>query len=195
MTLLIAALLASPLAFAQQQGRAQYISDDVSVSIREKPSNDAGSLGTIKSGARVTVLESLGPDSYARIRTADGREGWITARFLSNEPAAKDQLAKTQQQFDEARAQAQNLQRELDTTRQQLAQAKPALELAAQNDQLKATIAEREHAVAELERRFNEEKARRDTLIAGAGLVGGGILIGLILPWLGRNRKRRYSDF
>jgi hypothetical protein len=47
----------SPSYAADQE---QYIADDISVTIREKPSNDAESLGVIHSGARVSVLESLG---------------------------------------------------------------------------------------------------------------------------------------
>ncbi len=176
------------------QGRQQYISDEISVTIRQKPSNDAESVGSVKSGMKVTVLESLGNDSFAHIRTADGREGWITARFISEQPAAKDQLATLRQQLDQAHAQSQSLQHDLDGTQQQLAKAKPALEMAGENEKLRATIAEREQQVGALEQQYDAEKARRQTLLTGALLVGGGIFVGLVLPWMG-GRKKRYSDF
>jgi SH3 domain protein len=187
-----AILLCAPL--AQAQGRQQYISDEISVTIRQKPSNDAESLGSIKSGMKVTVLESLGSDSFARIRTADGREGWITARFITDQPAAKEQLTALKQQLDQAHGQAQSLQQELNTAQQQLAKAKPALEMAGENEKLKAAIAQREQQVGELEQQYDAEKARRQTLLTGALLVAGGIFIGLVLPWMG-GRKKRYSDF
>jgi SH3 domain protein len=189
-----ALLLWAPLALAQPEGQQQYISDDISVTIRQKPSNDALSLGVVKSGARVTVLDSLGADSFAHIRTADGRDGWITARFLSAQPAAKEQMVQLKQQLEQAHGQAQSLQRELDSAQQQLAKARPALEMAGENDKLRADIAQREQQVSELERQYDGERARRDTLATGAGLVGGGILLGLLLPWVG-TRKKRYSDF
>jgi SH3 domain protein len=190
-----ALLLWAPLALAQaEEGRQQYISDDITVTIRQKPSNDALSLGAVKSGARVTVLESLGSDSFAHIRTGDGRDGWITARFLSPQPAAKDQVLQMKQQLDQAHSQTQSLQRELDSAQQQLAKAKPALQMASENDKLRADISQREQQVGELEHQFDSERARRDTLATGAGLVGGGVLLGLMLPWLG-TRKRRYNDF
>lgn len=179
---------------AQSTGKQQYISDEISVTIRQKPSNDAESLGVVKSGARVSVLESLGGDSFAHIRTADGRDGWITARFLSEQPAAKEQLSLLKQQLDQAHTQTQSLQRDLDAAQQQLAKAKPALEMAGENDKLRATIAQREEQVGALERQFDAEKARRETLVTGGILVGGGIFVGLILPWLGGRKKRR-SDF
>jgi SH3 domain protein len=87
---LLSVLLAAPVAMAQTGGRQQYISDEITVSIREQPRNDATVTGALKSGARVTLLESLGEESFARIRTADGREGWITARFLTSQPVARE---------------------------------------------------------------------------------------------------------
>ena len=189
-----AILLQAPSALAQSAAREQYIADDISVTIRQKPSNDAESLGVVKSGARVSVLDSLGADSFAHIRTADGREGWITARFLSDQPAAKDQLVQLRQQLDQAHGQVQSLQRDLDAAQQQLAKAKPALEMAGENDKLRATIAQREQQVGALEQQFDAEKARRETLVTGAVLIGIGILLGLMLPWLG-GRKKRHSDF
>ena len=190
-TYLCAAVLLVPLlASAEPPGKPQYIADEISVTLREKPSNEAGSLGQLRSGMRVALLESLGADSFARIRTTDGREGWITARFLSDQPAAKDQLLQARKDVDEAHAQVQKLQRDLDSAQQQLAKARPALELAADNDRLRADIAQRERAVSELEHRYDAEKARRDTLMTGAALVGGGVILGLLLPLLGRGRKR-----
>lgn len=189
-------VLLLPVAAVQAQGKPQYISDEISVTIREKPSNDSNSLGQIRSGAKVTLLESLGADSFARIRTGDGREGWITARFLSDQPAAQDQLLQQRKDLDEAHAQIQKLQRELDEAQQQLAKARPALQLVADNDRLRAAVNQREQAVAELERRYDTEKARRDTMIAGAALVGGGVLLGLVLPHLGGSgRRRRRGEF
>jgi SH3 domain protein len=185
-------LLCPPHAAAQ--GRQQYISDEISVTIRQKPSNEAESLGVVKSGTRVTVLENLGADSFARIRTAEGRDGWITARFLSDQPAAKEQLVALRQQLDQAHAQSQALQHDLDTAQQQLAKAKPALEMAGENEKLRAAIAQREQQVSAMEQEFDAEKARRQTLLVGALLVGGGMLVGLLLPWMG-GRKKRYSDF
>jgi len=186
-------LCALPFA-ALAQGGQQYISDEISVTIRQKPSNDAESLGAVKSGAKVTVLETLGADSFARIRTTDGREGWITARFISGQPAAKDQLVAMRQQLDQAHTQAQSLQHDLDTAQQALAKAKPALEMAGENEKLRAAMAQREQQVTELEQQYDGERARRQTLLLGAILVGAGIFVGLVLPWMG-TRKKRYSDF
>lgn len=194
--LLVAALLAPALASAQSAGRPQYISDDITVTLRQQPRNDAPPMGALKSGAKVSVLESLGPESFARIRTADGREGWVTARFISAQPAAKERYQQAQQELDAAQKRAQNLERELTAAQQQLGQAKPAFELARENESLKATITELRSSAETLQQRFDVERAKRKTLITGASLVGAGVLLGLVLPWMGGGRKkRRYGDF
>lgn len=186
-------LLVPVLASAQKQ---QYIDDEITVTVRDAPRNDATFLGTVRSGDRVTVLESLGPQSFAKIRTTDGREGWITARFLTDEPAARDAFEGVRRELSQAQTRIKSLERDLAQAQNDLQKARPALELAQENDRLRAQIVELERGAEQIEQRFNEQKARRRTMLTGAGLVGGGTLLGLILPWIGRNsRRRRWGDF
>lgn len=191
--LIAAALLLPAAAVAQKQ---QYIDDEISVSVRDAPSNDATYLGIVKSGDRVTVLESLGPQSFAKVRTEDGREGWITARFLTDEPAAGVALEGVRKELTQAQAKIRTLERELATAQGELQKARPALELAGENDQLRAQIDGLQRSAAEVERRFNEQKAWRRTMLTGGALVGAGVILGLLLPWIGRtSRRRRWGDF
>ncbi|WP_020647863.1 TIGR04211 family SH3 domain-containing protein [Solimonas variicoloris] len=191
----LALLIAAPLVHAQS-GTTQFVSDDIAVVLREAPRNDAGSLGNLRSGQKVTVLESLGPDSFARVRTADGREGWMTARYLSAQPAAKDRVTQMKADLDAAQSQIKSLQDQLKAAQVQLDQARPAFELAQDNTRLKAELAAREQAGAALQQQFDQERARRATMLTGAGLLSGGVVLGLLLPWLLRSRRRRrYGDF
>lgn len=195
-TLFLFSALLVPALVSAQSGRPQYISDDITVTLRQQPRNDAPPVGTLKSGAKVSLLESLGPESFARIRTADGREGWVTSRFVSSQPAAKERAQQAQASLDEAQKKVQNLERELTAAQQQLGLAKPAFELQRENESLKAAIASLEQEKAAIGQRFDVERAKRRTLIAGGSLVGVGILLGLLLPWIGGGRKkRRYGDF
>ncbi|WP_370305132.1 TIGR04211 family SH3 domain-containing protein [Sinimarinibacterium flocculans] len=192
-TLLLLSVLLAPV---HAQERTQYVSDVISLTLRDGPANDATYLGTIKSGDRVTLLESLGEQSFARIRTEDGREAWVTARYLSDEPAARDLLDDVRRELADARSRIRALEAQLADAQSSLAQARPALELAGENDQLREQIDALQRSAQEAEQRFNEHKARRRTMLTGAALVGAGTLFGLILPWMLRSsRRRRWGDF
>lgn len=178
------------------QERQQYISDEITLAMRDAPRNDATYLGNVKSGDRVTVIESLGQQSFAKVRTSDGREGWITARYLTNEPAARTALNGVRSELNEARARIRDLEGQLGKAQSSLDEARPALELAGDNDRLRAQIDSLQRGVQEAEQRFNEQKARRRTMLTGAALVGAGVLFGLILPLMLRSsRRRRWGDF
>jgi SH3 domain protein len=192
--MLVAALIA-PMARAEADPRPQYISDDVTVSLRDRADTDAATNGTVHSGDRVSVLESKGAGSFARVRSADGREGWIPERYLTPTPAARERLEAVQKQLEDAQAQVQSIKLQFDVAQQQLAQVKPAVEMAAQNDQLRSKLESAERELNSYRGRDEEDFQRRQTLLYGGGLVAGGLLFGLILPWLTRQRRRRYSDF
>ncbi|NGY06478.1 TIGR04211 family SH3 domain-containing protein [Solimonas terrae] len=192
--LLLALALVVPLAHAE--GTPQYITDDVSVTLREAPRNDAGSVGVLHSGDQVAVLETLGEQSFARVRSSSGVEGWMTARYLSPQPAARDRLSQMKSDLDSARAQIKSLQDELKSAKAQIDSARPAFELSQENTQLKSALAAKQQAMDAVTLHFDAERAKRATLIAGAGLLSGGVILGLLLPWLLQNRRRRrYGDF
>ena len=181
-------------AHAASDGSTKYVTDQITLGLHVKPDNNAGTIGLVKSGDRVTVLQSLGENSFARVRTADGSTGWVVARDLSDQPAARDQLDAMQKKLDDANTQIKSLQSKLDDAQAQLEKAKPALDLAAENDKLRASIKQREKTLAAMEQHYNLEKAHRDTLITGAILAGGGVIFGLLLPWLRTGRRRRRNE-
>jgi SH3 domain protein len=191
-TCFVAGMLLLPaIACAQDGGKQQYISDDISITVRDGPRNDAASVGSVNSGDKVTVLESLGEASFARIRTADGRTGWITSRYLSGQPAAKDRTQGLQTELTASRNQLKSLQAELDAAQGRLENARPAMEVAADNEKLKADLATAQQQNEDAQIHTNEQRAERRTMVTGAALVGGGILLGLILPLMGRGGGRR----
>lgn len=183
------------LSFVSSAEQTRYIDGHRTLALREAPSSDGTLITFLETGQQMELLESLGPQSYARVRLPDGREGWLPHRFLTDEAPASMQLARAEEALTAERRRVADLEGEVSSLQQQLERAAPALELADQNEALEAQLAERE---AELERSlsaYDAERARQRTLMIGGMLVGGGVLFGLILPVLARSRQRRgYGD-
>lgn len=179
-----------------EEGSKQYVSDEITLSVRERPSNDAPTLATVTSGEPVSVLQSLGAESFAQIRTKDGAVGWVIARYLSEQPAARAQLSEVSSSLADARKQIADLEAKLADAQGRLEAARPAMELESENRQLKSAVAEAKHAAEQTLQRCNDESAKRKTMVTGAALIGAGTLLGLVLPLLGRRKRRSgYSDF
>src|SRR3546814_2942158 len=85
------------------------------------------------------MLETLGEQSFARVRTSAGAEGWMTARYLSGQPAAKDRLSQMKSDLDAARTQIKSLQDELKSAKTQIDATRPAFELSQENTDRKST--------------------------------------------------------
>lgn len=182
------------LAGPAQAEAPRYVSDEITLSVRDAPRNDAGFIGLVRSGEAVTLLESLGEQSFARIRLANGSEGWVASRYLSETPAARSQLDALRGELAEAEARGRALDQQVADLRGQLEQARPAMEMARENQALQATIDQLQADRAAIIARFDAAESRRRMLITGASLLGGGLLAGLLLPLLLRGRRRR-GDF
>jgi len=61
----------------------RYVSDRLIISIRDGQNRDAAVLGYIESGARVDILEEK--EDFLRVRTEDGIEGWVQAKYIVSE--------------------------------------------------------------------------------------------------------------
>ncbi|MGQ0585768.1 MAG: TIGR04211 family SH3 domain-containing protein [Gammaproteobacteria bacterium] len=182
-------------AFAEDKVR--YVTDELAIVLRDAP-GDGPSRGQLLSGARVVVLESR-PDGYARVRTADGREGWIIEKYVQPEPAARARLAQAGKELAAAQAELKALKEDNarlleDFARISGGQPVASRELMDQNEKMKARMAENDQQVAAVKTRYGAEAAQQRTLAIGGALVIAGGVLALVLRGL-LSRKRRYGDF
>ncbi len=217
-SLRVAAALSALLFLASPAGaETRYVSDVLYVGVREAPSDPARVLRTLRSGTAVEVLERQG--AFARIRTEDGLEGWVKAKFLVPEPIARDRLkaaeariAALEEENQRLEAQVQRLQGRLEETerdRKRLAEARDRLQaeveklrelaaspaaLAEENAQLKRHTVQLEAELGQLRGEVTtlRDQTRRDWFLAGAGVLALGLLIGLVVP---RIRWRRRNEW
>jgi SH3 domain protein len=200
-------------------GQTRYVSDKLSVELRRGPSNEYLIIRNIEAGSAVEVLEQ-NDDGYSRVRLAEqGVEGWVLTRFLSTETSARDRLAVAERSLGNSRSRVTELEQqvaaltsdlgstktELDRTRtnhgevsQELSSIKTAaanvVEIRDQNESLRQKLIDRERQVEQLtaENAALSGRNNQNWFIVGAGVLLGGIVIGLVAPSL---RRKRRSDW
>lgn len=200
-------------------GQTRYVSDKLSVELRRGPSNEYLILRTLDAGAAVEVLEQNN-DGYSRVRLPDqGAEGWVLTRFLSTETSARDRLAVAERSLSNSRGRATELEQQvatlsselgktktdLDQTRtthgqvsQELASIRTAaanvVEIRDQNESLRQKLIDREHQVEQLtaENAALSGHNSQNWFIVGAGVLLGGVVIGLVAPSLRRKRRSEW---
>jgi len=98
------ALLFPALASAE----TAYVTDKLQAGIRAQPGRDTPPIKTVSTGAALEVLERAA--NFARVRDADGVEGWIDAGVLSAEPPARSQLEGLKGQISGLKGQLEKAQ-------------------------------------------------------------------------------------
>jgi SH3 domain protein len=202
------------------QAQTLYVSDNLVVELRRGPSTEYRILRNLQAGEAVEVLEQDSDNGYSRVRVSDqGTEGWLLTRFLTPEPIARDKLASAERNLAAARAQVAELEQraadlsvELGRTTAELEQARGVhgevsaelaqirsasanvLEITEQNEIMRQRLAERDREVERLtlENGVLASRNNQNWFIVGAGVLLGGIVIGLIAPSL---RRKRRSDW
>ena len=199
--------------------QTRYVSDRMVVELRRGPSTEYLILRNLEAGAAVQVLEDAGA-GYSRVRVQDqGSEGFILTRFLTPEPIARDKLAAAERGLAAAKTRAAELEQqvssltaELGGTKTDLAQTRSShdqaskdladlrtaaanvVEIRDQNESLRQRLIQREREVEDLTaantRLTGQDK--QNWFIVGAGVLLGGVVIGLIAPSL---RRKRRSDW
>lgn len=212
----LAVLLLATAAGAQ----TRYVSDRTIVELRRGPSTEFLILRNLEAGDAVQVLEQNAEAGYTRVRVADqGTEGWILTRFLTAEPIARDRLAAAERNLAAARTRIGELEQQLGTASSDLsarqselaetrtnhsavsqelaelrASASNVVEITAQNESLRQRLIQRDREVEELTAANASLSGRsnQNWFIIGAGVLFGGIVIGLVAPSL---RRKRRSDW
>ncbi len=218
--LLAAAALCIVPGLALAQSNDRWISDQFEVTLRTGKSTRQSIIRVLPSGTKVTVLEQDDESGYTRVRTSDGREGWLLTRYLISSQTARLQLPQLQTRLrnsEETRRQLLARIRELEQERRDLQtqlgrtetssrglqqQLDKIRELSSDTIQLddqikrlkKQQIYNKRH-IGELESMNRELSAssNREWFIVGAAVVMFGLLLGLFIPRMRWQRKPRIT--
>jgi SH3 domain protein len=211
--LLCILIMTATLAHAQS---VRYVTDQLRLEARTGPSTSHRITRMLESGTQVTVLEES--EGYSRIQLGNDTDAWILTRYLSPEPPARDQVAKAKKELqatleenaqmkaalEEARSTGSKTQQERikldqDNTRlsKELAQirrtAASTLSIEQQNQELQIKVVnlERELQIAQQENMSLSDNSDRDWFVTGAGVLFGGIILGLTIPRMRWKKKSR----
>lgn len=214
---LVTLMLMCSGAFAQRM----YIDDNNQVPLRTGQGIQYRIIHSgLNAGTPVEVLEQDKESGYTLIREPGGKQGWVPTRYLTAEPIARDQLKKVQQELERLKAESarygdtnkalsqQTKQLEaqnaaLTKTNEQLQDelmrikriSENAINLDRRNRELQEENQQLKSEVELLTADNMRLKSNADTekMLTGAGLVGIGILIALILPLLKPKKKSSWA--
>lgn len=199
-----------------------YITDKLDVQVRSGPSTQHKVSKTLNAGTPVTVLYQNADNGYTLVKLENGEEGWILTRHFSTDTPASIQLEETSRKLENALAENKRLKEDLGTLKTSKdGSDKNASQLHADNDRLNSELLSVKHAsanalqiqserdrlqasVIELEREADtlrrekqalDDDYRQDWFLIGAGVLGGGMLLGWLLPRIGWRRKTTWNSF
>lgn len=206
-------LLALAMGVVEAQ-QVRFVTDSLRLEARSGPAVSNRIVRMLASGTRVEVLEES--EGWSRI-SLDGEEAWILSRFLMQEPSARDKVAAAAKAREAAQSQAQRAAEQLATAtatvgaleeeRDALASrlealsnelselkrtASSALAIQQENKRLSASSARMSDDLEAMREEvvLLRRRQEREWFIAGAGVLFGGMVLGLIIPKI-RWRKRR----
>ena len=201
----------SSLTFA----KVQYVSDELGINMRSGKGNGFKIVNFIKSGTALTVLQK--DSGHTQVKTPKGNQGWVLSRFLIDTPVARTLLAKAQQdvarmkeKYDKMALELSTLKKQRDTlssSEQSLLENKEILnielaklkkiaarpmQLEKENEQLRNELVkiEADNSLIKQEYQALEDNSDHEWFMAGAGVLFGGMILGLILPKLRSGQRK-----
>ncbi|GIU37017.1 peptide-binding protein [Shewanella colwelliana] len=181
---LVALMLLSPSLLAAEQTR--YISDNVYTFLHGGPGTQYRILGSVEAGQPVTYSGETQGD-YVKIVDHKGREGWVDANLISSEKSFRVQLPEVQTKLDQVQAELSQVTADSNDSAQIIRQLRS--QLATAEESLSIASNERDSATRELASIQNNE--RYEMLKQGGMIAGAGIILGVILVYLPRPRRRQ----
>lgn len=212
-------LLSFILAPALLHAEARYVTDQFNITLRSGESTNHKIIKMLPSGTRLELLEENPESRYSLVRTADDETGYVLTRQLLTVPVAREQLTTAEKRIQQLKLEPEQLRQQLtqlqgEHRRLQLENdqalkdnnllanelevikitAADAIKISSQRKSLANKVSELNLKLETLtqENTLLQDKTRENWFLIGAGVVTGGILLGLLIPYL-RPRRRKDS--
>ncbi|MWP48286.1 MULTISPECIES: TIGR04211 family SH3 domain-containing protein [unclassified Gilliamella] len=176
----------------------KYVTDNVDIYLRRGPGSQYAFSNAVKVGEKVTELEKSADGKYTRIRLNNGSTAWIETNKLNEQPSYKERfpslevkLAEYQDKVDNAETNQRKL---VSGYAEKLKQAEETIAtLQNKNTTLEQQVKEQSSQIKSLLNQVDDK--RRDLIVTwftyGGLVAGGGLILGLILPRIIPNRRKK----
>jgi len=223
----IAALISTlcavwPMQRASAADDVMYVTDQFEITMRSGTSTANSIIRMLKSGEPVTVLEKDLASQYSLVVSQDGKQGYVLSRYLTAEPAAREQLASMQQILEERDARISKLQGEivdlkrslesektdnqtlgasLKSTEAELSQVRDAtrdsLEIIEKNKRLQSVVDQLREEKAALAATNAElgDTTRQDWFVRGGAVSLIAFLVGIIVTRIRWRKKDSWGSY
>ncbi|MDD0823026.1 TIGR04211 family SH3 domain-containing protein [Mannheimia sp. AT1] len=172
-----------------------YITENLNTYMRKGAGDQYRISGAIQAGEKVTVLEKR--ERYSLIRDSRNREGWVLNSELSDTASPKELIPQLKQQVQDltnrlSKVDAEWQQRTAEMQRRTQDSVQKSSDLVAENAQLKRELEILKNKNRDLETMHDSEKREIviQWFIYGGAVLGVGLLLGLIIPFLIPRRRR-----
>jgi SH3 domain protein len=122
----------------------KYVTDIFEVTMRSGTTTSNSIVRLLRSGQSVTVLEEDPVSQYSMVETADGKQGYVLSRFLTDGPAAREVLQDLLGKYESQQLQVSEQQTEINQLKQSLLQEQ------GDSEALKITLRASEQEFAEV---------------------------------------------
>ena len=217
----LSALLFLPC-LAAHAGTPAWVTDKLEVQLRSGSGNQYRIVKSLLSGTELTLVDGSEVNGYSRVALESGEEGWIAARYLSLTPVAQADREENSKKLAALREENQKLKADLAAIKAaKEAAEKSTQELNAETARLNSEVTAIRQASAnvlqiqnerdqltlekvglesELETLKREKQTmdasnKQDWFMIGAGVLFGGIVLGLVLPRLSWRKKSSWDSF
>ncbi len=165
----------------------RYVSDDLFTYVHSGPGTKYKIIGSVDAGEKIKVLQTDENAGFTKIVDPKGRTGWINTKYVSRQAGLKERLEKLEIKYAKLKTQLSSTKENLNSHSIQVS------ELENTNTKLTKELQQVQGLNSDLNEQLDTERV--DLLLRWftyGGIVGGiGLLLGLILPSLVPDRRKR----
>lgn len=166
-----------------------HIADDAYVFTNSGPSNKYRINGRVNSGEPVDVINRSG--AYVQVKTANGHVGWLPKSFVASGESDLARMPKLEQELTDSRAKVEEQAEQIKELK------RSASTRMRENEDNRAKVIKLNKQISELEGKIeNMDESNLISWLTHGGLIAlGGVLLGLLVPYLPHRKKSRSDWF